>query len=136
MSGVVAFSPAFIAAHVLFISWRFINEGAVFSIVTGAQFMVGMSWEGGCFKQKLHVLQSIPNLFLLGITEFQDFFFLCVCVKHFSFFLWVIVHSVKRRGSVTRQKIKRSKRACSEVLGWTQTQDVVFTVPQASGRFK
>lgn len=73
---------------------------------------------------------------LVGHHRVSRFFFFSVCVKHFSFFLWVIVLSVKRRGSVTRQKIKRSKRACSEVLGWTQTQDVVFTVPQASGRFK
>lgn len=72
---------------------------------------------------------------------FYNLYPICSCwaslsFKISSFFLWVIVLSVKRRGSVTRQKIKRSKRACSEVLGWTQTQDVVFTVPQASGRFK
>lgn len=103
-------SLVFIAAHVLFISWRFINKGSVFSIITGAQFMVDMSWEDGFFKHKLRVLQSIPNLFLVGHHWVSRFFFLSLCVWSILafFFFLVIVHRVKRRGALRDRRLREA----------------------------
>lgn len=102
-------SLAFIAAHVLFISWHFINEGAVFSIITGAQFMVDMSREWVDFSSRNYVFYNLyPICSWLGITEFQDFFFLCVWSILASFF-WVIVHSVERRGALRDRRLREAR---------------------------
>lgn len=145
ISYVVVLSCFYCCLCAVFISWLFINEGAssqsVFSIITGAQFMVDMPWVGDFFKQQLHILQSIPNLFLVGPHwVLRSFMCVCVCVAFYLFiFFFGDSSQCGEKGSIMRQRQKskrrrrrQRRRAHSEDLGWTQTQDVMFTPPQAS----
>lgn len=54
----------------------------VFSVITSAPFMADVFWVDGFFKQKLHIQQSIGNLFLAG----PHWVLLCGILP----FLWLI----------------------------------------------
>lgn len=76
----------------------------------------------------------------LGLTGFWDLLCVCVCVAFYLFiFFFGDSSQCGEKGSIMRQRQKskrrrrrQRRRAHSEDLGWTQTQDVMFTPPQAS----